>query len=687
MSDISYQQARRLGLKEVKTRTARHEYPYLRALEDELEHLSSQNEQKLGTFRIDLGQVAGTYTASRRDAFSASFFPLLEESSEFAAKWSALAASHLKEGIREPILVVEYLNRFFVVEGHKRVSVLRYFGALTVRAEVRRLLPARSKEPEILAYYEFLDFYRVTQIQYIVFRTPGRYPALLELLCGEDRSVWDEDRQRCFFSDVTRFRRSFRDSDLRAKLTQDEALLRYLEIFGYDRLQDRTPAEIKADLAAIAPELLSQAGDKRPVLMTDSAEAPRGLIQRIVHPPLHDLKIAFLHDKDPDSSFWTWSHEQGRLAVQEALGDRVETVSRFNVLQNDPAETVRELAEQGFGMIFTTTPRLLRATLTAAAAWPEIRFLNCSLNVSHPIVRSYYGRMYEAKFLTGVIAGAMSINSKIGYICNYPIFSMPASINAFALGAKMVNPEAQIILEWSTIVDADIGGRFERDCVTAVSGSDSFEPARRDLRAARRETGKCRVLPLGLGKALHPARALGAGRLLVGAEQYQRGGAEHQLLLGPCQRACGRAHPPGAARGDRASGGAAAAGDRAGLAAALRRARLRSGRRLPHSARPRAHARGDPAHELAGRQCGRLPPPLRPAQRGGAGARAAPGRQPPGGRGIIRTDSKRGGLSACLVSCSFSVFPPGRGRRGGSSRGRRSCSPAPSDPARGAPRR
>ena len=74
MSDISYQQARRLGLKEVKARTARHEYPYLCALEETLPHLSSQNEQKLGTFRVDLEQVAGTYTASRGDAFSASFF-------------------------------------------------------------------------------------------------------------------------------------------------------------------------------------------------------------------------------------------------------------------------------------------------------------------------------------------------------------------------------------------------------------------------------------------------------------------------------------------------------------------------------------------------------------------------------------------------------------------------------------
>ena len=480
MADISYQQARRIGLKEVKARTARHEDPYLRVLEDEVPQLRAQNGHVLGNFRIDLDQIAGTFSGARRDSFSASFFPLLEESSEFAAKWSALASSHVKEGIREPIVVVEYLNRYFVVEGHKRVSVLRYFGALTVRAEVRRLLPARSRAPEILAYYEFLDFYRVTQIQYIVYRTPGRYPALLELLCGSDRSVWDEDRQRCFFSDVTRFRRSFRDSPLSGRLTRDEALLRYLEIFGYAFLQDRTPAEIRSDLAAITPELLSQAGDKRPVLMVDSSEAPRGLIQRIVHPPLRELKIAFLHDKDPESSFWTWSHEQGRLALQEALGERVETVSRFNMLQGDPAQTVRELAEQGFGMVFSTTPRLLPATLAAAAAWPEIRFLNCSLNISHPIVRSYYGRLYEAKFLTGVIAGAMSPNSRIGYICNYPIFSMPASINAFALGARMVDPEARIILEWSTVVDADIGERFALDGVTAVSGSDSFAPARRD---------------------------------------------------------------------------------------------------------------------------------------------------------------------------------------------------------------
>ena len=130
---------------------------------------------------------------------------LLEENSEFAAKWASLAASHLQEGIRDPIVAVEYLNRFYVVEGHKRVSVLRFFGATTVRAEVKRLLPPRSDDPEIAVYYEFLDFYKVTHVNYIRFSRLGAYPAMLKLLCGEDLTVWDEERRRSFFSDIARF--------------------------------------------------------------------------------------------------------------------------------------------------------------------------------------------------------------------------------------------------------------------------------------------------------------------------------------------------------------------------------------------------------------------------------------------------------------------------------------------------
>ena len=104
MADISYLQARRLGLKEMKTRAARHEDPYLPSLEELLPHMSGLNEEDLGSTRIDIDQIVGTRTAARREAFSHSFYPLLEEGSEFAAKWSALAASHLQEETVKPSL-------------------------------------------------------------------------------------------------------------------------------------------------------------------------------------------------------------------------------------------------------------------------------------------------------------------------------------------------------------------------------------------------------------------------------------------------------------------------------------------------------------------------------------------------------------------------------------------------------
>jgi basic membrane lipoprotein Med (substrate-binding protein (PBP1-ABC) superfamily) len=66
-------------------------------------------------------------------------------------------------------------------------------------------------------------------------------------------------------------------------------------------------------------------------------------------------------------------------------------------------------------------------------------------------VRTYYCRVYEAKFITGAIAGAMAKNDRIGYVGTYPIHGEPAAINAFALGAQLTNPRAKIELKWSCL--------------------------------------------------------------------------------------------------------------------------------------------------------------------------------------------------------------------------------------------
>ena len=124
-----------------------------------------------------------------------------------------------------------------------------------------------------------------------------------------------------------------------------------------------------------------------------------------------------------------------------------------NYFHADNPQLAEELLEQavadGANVVFATTPQLRRSVLRAAVKYPRVRFFNCSIDTHYSSVPSYYGRIYEAKFITGALAGAMANNDQIGYIASSPTFGVPASINAFALGAQLTNPRAKIYLRWS----------------------------------------------------------------------------------------------------------------------------------------------------------------------------------------------------------------------------------------------
>ena len=96
----------------------------------------------------------------------------------------------------------------------------------------------------------------------------------------------------------------------------------------------------------------------------------------------------------------------------------------------------------------------LASSLRIAVRHPEVTILNCSLNQSHRYVRSYYARMYEAKFIIGAVAGSLSESGRLGYVCDYPIYGQIAGINAFTLGAQMTNPRAKVYLEWTSVKGA-----------------------------------------------------------------------------------------------------------------------------------------------------------------------------------------------------------------------------------------
>jgi basic membrane lipoprotein Med (substrate-binding protein (PBP1-ABC) superfamily) len=113
---------------------------------------------------------------------------------------------------------------------------------------------------------------------------------------------------------------------------------------------------------------------------------------------------------------------------------------------------MEDLVKMGVNLMFTTSSQQVPASLKVAAEYPEVTILNCSLNTSpYKLVKTYYARLYEVKFLAGMIAGSLTQTDKIGYLADYPITGMPANINAFAIGVAMVNPRARVCLEWTTV--------------------------------------------------------------------------------------------------------------------------------------------------------------------------------------------------------------------------------------------
>ena len=157
---------------------------------------------------------------------------------------------------------------------------------------------------------------------------------------------------------------------------------------------------------------------------------------------------------------------------------------------------MEEAILRGAQVIFATTPPLINACRKVAARNPGIRVLNCSVSMPYTGVRTYYSRVYEGKFITGAIAGAMCPDGRIGYVASSPIFGVPAGINAFALGAQLTNPRARILLHWSC-AEEDPMSALVREGVELISNRDVPTPDR-----SREPWGLCRVNPDGALRSL-----------------------------------------------------------------------------------------------------------------------------------------------------------------------------------------
>ena len=477
MNIDEYIKAKRLGDKEYEYCVSKGLHPYLVCLDDLLAHVEVESRVNLGLTDIPIERITGTYNAGRSNAFARNFMPLLDKDSEFAMKWMSLYGSMEEEGMRDPVIAYEFLNQFYIQEGNKRVSVSRYMGAVSVEGFVTRIIPKKSDAKEIQLYYEFLDFYEKTKINYLTFTKEGSYLLLLKATYDNTEAVWDETQQADFRSAYAAFRKEFlARGGSKLTLTVADAFLVYLSIFGYAEAKEALSAELRDNIGKIWNEFELYGHHRTISISLDPMpDTKKHTLSMLLSPKT--CAAAWVYEKPKDISAWTYSHELGREYIEDIFGKQVNTDAVFGVTTANAVETMEQLIKEGYNVLFTTSPQYFPACAKVAVEHPEVKVLNCSLNLSSRHVRTYYLRTYEAKFMIGALAGALATDDRIGYVADYPIFGVTASINAFALGARMVNPKAEVYLEWSTVKGNEPKDRFREKGISLISSRDLNAPA------------------------------------------------------------------------------------------------------------------------------------------------------------------------------------------------------------------
>jgi len=449
-----YLKARKKGRQKYFASIAQGRSGFIPSLDGILQNATIVSEIDIGIFEIPLSKIVGTLSHSRALMFSEDFLPLAKTGTEFFRKWTALYSAHISEGIRDPIKVFEYLNWFYVMEGNKRVSVLKYVGAVSIHARVIRLLPKKNPlDQSIITYYDFIRFNRETTIFTIWIKKSEGFLQLLEMLKKHNPPLKTyTSKYRFFLNNVfLPFREIYKElGGDDCACTTGDAFLEFAKIYGIPNSVDAENYG-KIIKGLILEMKASQENESFSVDAEPGEEARESIVSSIatmITQP-KPLKVAFVHAKTPETSGWTWAHEEGRKYIKAKFEDRIETEAFFNVPETRDCISLISKIGKEFDVVFTTSPQFLQASLRAALVSPETRFFNCNRKRSYKHVRTYFGRSYEVRYLLGIIAGSITRENKIGVIASFSTPENRASVNAFALGAASVNPSAEIEVRWA----------------------------------------------------------------------------------------------------------------------------------------------------------------------------------------------------------------------------------------------
>ena len=440
-----YLKARKRGEKAFHEAVVAGKYPYLPDL-DSLVKDRTITSRRIGTVRIPVSQVSGTKTAGRQNAFACNYMPLLDPDTEFAQKWISLFRHQTEEGISEPVQLYEYRHRFYVLEGNKRVSVFRYLDNPVIPAEVTRIT---DEEDEPL-YEEFLSFYKVCPLYEMDFAETGRYRKLAKLFEEDLEHPWPEEKVRKLRSGYYTFAGEYeKRKSGEMTLSVSDAFYLYLSIYGTEKLYSRS--DLAKNITEMKKEFLAESGTSVRLVSEPEKETggSRNLLKILPGVDSRRLRIAFIYPSNAKDSPPVFEHETGRIVLSNRLRSKVITSKYENCDTPEKLKEALEAAASSADCVITVSPLQLEETLRTAVRYPSVRFLNCSLNQKTNAVRSYDVRMYEAKFLLGALSALFSEDHAIVYTAEVPVYGTIADINAFAIGAAMIDPDVKIYLDWS----------------------------------------------------------------------------------------------------------------------------------------------------------------------------------------------------------------------------------------------
>src|SRR5215213_3133766 len=164
------------------------------------------------------------------------------------------------------------------------------------------------------------------------------------------------------------------------------------------------------------------------------------------------LKVGFVYVGPINDDGWTYEHEQGRLAVNAAYPDTVETAYVENVPETmaDAGRVIRDFAQKGYKLIFTTSFGFMDPTIDVAKSFPDTTFIHISGYKTAENVGTGFAKIEEPRYVSGFIAAQMTKSNKLGYVAAFPIPEVIRGINAFTLGVRKVNTAATVQVVWTS---------------------------------------------------------------------------------------------------------------------------------------------------------------------------------------------------------------------------------------------